>query len=638
MFRTIAWGNLMPALPDFLRSSTLLCTALSLAFAGDGQVQAATWLPVPEVAWSSLEPSQFSDAELFAPYFLAHFATVANSVVEQGPDRGFIGAWVARRAEDHRPYNARIMETLGWFTTFYCLDRAWNPYRGLPAVRQRLEAMLDFWCRSQSPAGTFAEYKPQGWNLAATCFGAEFMSHTLDLLSLPGAPAIDRTLLERVFVAQRKAIMALLTDPELKQQATICHNQHTGTYRAVVRYLHLRPDPEIAGLLDGLLPWLAANTQSPAGYFYEFKGPDFGYSTVHEDNLTNFEAVFSQASPAVQAKLVHEYDRYAGWLAYNLVLEPDRSGFMLNAAVQNRTTTAFQEFKVRPFAGKVPAIRPFVLAQEELLERTVKKRAELVAQWPKQPPLGKYSVRSAITLVTGDGNTLPTRSERDAAIATLPYLAHDTFTHLRYDARPFGALYVRRPSYYFIANFGVAENTYHSRAVNGPGLLWHPQMGTVIQNLPSSVESGALWGVRTAGQELVSEAQTIAPTLTIAGQAIMFSPGMHDLGAGPVVLAWSWGNQATKQVTAESDQVTVTITAKGTAVEQIPLVVRTGDKIEADGDSVRLSRGGWQFIVTSTGATTKLGAARLVEAIQRRTIELSAAGEFTYRMRFASVP
>ena len=68
--------------------------------------------PVPELEASRIQPSDFSDADLDMPFAVSHFARLANSVVLDGPDKGFISLSVWRGANQTRPYNARIMESI----------------------------------------------------------------------------------------------------------------------------------------------------------------------------------------------------------------------------------------------------------------------------------------------------------------------------------------------------------------------------------------------------------------------------------------------------------------------------------------------------------------------------------------------
>jgi hypothetical protein len=91
------------------------------------------------------------------PFEVFDFKELADAVVEQGPDRGFINIPVWRSPRENRPYNARIMESVLSLAYFYTLKKPWNPYYGSPALRQRLEAALEFWCGLQNPEGRFAE-------------------------------------------------------------------------------------------------------------------------------------------------------------------------------------------------------------------------------------------------------------------------------------------------------------------------------------------------------------------------------------------------------------------------------------------------------------------------------------------------
>ena len=90
---------------------------------------------VPEADLSKLSPADFRDDEPDMPYYLANFHRVANAIIEQGPNRGFIDIAVWRSKGDNNPFNARIMENCVTLAYFYCTDRPWNIYRGHPALR-----------------------------------------------------------------------------------------------------------------------------------------------------------------------------------------------------------------------------------------------------------------------------------------------------------------------------------------------------------------------------------------------------------------------------------------------------------------------------------------------------------------------
>ena len=111
------------------------------------------------------------------------------------------------------------MENILSLAFFYSTKRPWNQYYASPAVRLRLEAALDFWCRMQHSDGRFSEYSPQRWNLPATAFATKFIGEALALLH--GGPPIDAKLYERVVKANRRAIRIVMTDPALLQRSAM---------------------------------------------------------------------------------------------------------------------------------------------------------------------------------------------------------------------------------------------------------------------------------------------------------------------------------------------------------------------------------------------------------------------------------
>ncbi len=138
--------------------------------------------PLPAVDLNAIDVQDFSDEELDLPYYLAHFHRLANAVILDGPNRGFINISVWRRERDNQPYNARIMESILSLAYFYANDRPWNPYYASPQLRFRLEAALSFWCDMQSRDGAFSEYGAHKWNLAASAFASKFMGESLHWL------------------------------------------------------------------------------------------------------------------------------------------------------------------------------------------------------------------------------------------------------------------------------------------------------------------------------------------------------------------------------------------------------------------------------------------------------------------------
>ena len=248
--------------PHFTRAVRVTCAVAGLAVPVSSAV--AAWTPVPGLT-NSPAKSQFATYELYfsdsdyeMPYYLKHFAQVANAVVETGFNRvetngtssttvtnfyppGFLDMRVNREPRDNRPYNARIMEMQMALAYFYGADRPWNPYRGHPAVRARLEAMLDRWTRIQNPDGLFAEYSPNNYSLAPTNFGAMAAAQTVEILRETKAP-FDEALLRRVEDALRAALFAMFTREDMRRHARDWSNQFSGSYYAALVSLRHTPD------------------------------------------------------------------------------------------------------------------------------------------------------------------------------------------------------------------------------------------------------------------------------------------------------------------------------------------------------------------------------------------------------------
>lgn len=252
----------------------------------------AQWTNVPPPRFSTISLNQFSDLELDVPYYLYHFAQVANAVVETGTNRGWLNIKVNREPVDNEPYNARIMEMQTALAYFYTASRPWNFYYSNYAVRVRLEAMLDRWTRVQNQPGAadgeydglFTEYSPSNWSLAPTGFGSKNAAEALQLIHHSGLP-FDTTIFNAPKLSLWRALMALFTRTDMRNAARQYSNQFSGSYHAALIYLQLWPDAELDAAFVAAVNASSTQDQSQAGYWYEQGGPDFGYSGVHESNM-----------------------------------------------------------------------------------------------------------------------------------------------------------------------------------------------------------------------------------------------------------------------------------------------------------------------------------------------------------------
>ena len=595
----------------------------------------SAWGPVPPMDWSGINPTDFADNELEIPYLLNHFSTVANAVVETGPNRGFLNIKVAREPKDNEPYNARIQETNIALSYFYGVKRPWNPYYGSPPVRARLEAMLDFWCKIQGPDGRFSEYKPNNYSLAPTGFGIRAMSQTLQILSAPGAPPFDVSVLKRTFEAQRKAILSMLTLEDNIKWGREYSNQFSGVYQAALSYLTLKPDTEIKTALDRAVLRAVAEHQSPAGFMYEWGGSDVGYSGVHDNNL-RLAWRFLENAPTVRDPLLRESADWHRWLSYNLVLQPGGAGFLNNAGINTRTAAAYVAPNSRPMAKLVPEALSFTQSADEARRSIAARRTALAANWPHfkdlvVPSAYSYDTGDLLTAYQNPDIWFPTAAQKASAVARLPYLASQNFVRQANDPRPYRFTYVRRPSYYAIFNSGQIRRA--DFQVYGLGLVWNPVLGGVLQSVANTPWQ---WGTRPDGAEKVYETKDVIADLTVGGRPISADPGVRNYAAAPVTAGYPLPGGGRKIVTLGDDTITVTIQLAGGFREQLPLLQQPGDKWEQTPGKLTLRRGGAAFELTfDPSATIKIPSPSPTAGNGERVlVTLAAHDKLSYTLRF----
>ncbi|MCE5216527.1 hypothetical protein LLH03_05770 [bacterium] len=589
--------------------------------------------PVPQTDLSKLKPSDFADDDLDMPYLLHHFARVANSVLMDGPNRGFLSLPVWRNAKDNKPYNARVMEshlTLAWF---YCTRKPWNPYYASPEVRARLEAMLDFWCRMQNTDGQFSEYRDLGWNLPATAFATKFMGETLQLLH--SGPPIDKALLDRVVAADRKAILVTLTNPTLYKHGCSYSNQFTNVWGGAFAYLKLFPDAEIDKLLDARLKDAAKDFQSPAGYPYEADGPDWGYNMgTHHSNL--YVAWNYTRGTERGERFLDEEARWADWLSYNAVREPDGSRFFLNRAVETRGRKGDFVRMNTPLAEGVERSRAFMTSQGERATEIARTRQQLAADWPKVAdlPVGSAGAYTPYEfLYRSMIQWYPTDEQQAQALAKVPYLARDRFNHQRVDSRyAVQYTFVRHPGYYAAVNTG---RLFREQQRYGLGLLWNQRTGTLLQS--QTLTNDAAWGTLTPDGKKLCEASSIPSTFTVGGSPVIPEVGNRDLPEGDLTVGYLLGKEGQKSLSFTDAGIVVTVRRPGAILEQIPLLLADTDKPTLTADTMTLVRNNTAFTLSFGPAVkAELKATKYASGGRKVTVLcLTATDMMTYRMAFA---
>ncbi len=575
---------------------------------------------VPPFDAAKVNPAHFEGQEHTWAYHLAHLPTVANAVVMEGENRGFIGIPVWRKPEHNVPGSGRILENHVSLAFFYTTNRPWNVYRGNPALRARLEAVLDYVCRLQREDGRLpsdmVKGAPPNWELAGTAFGVKYLGETLRLLDesrRAGGPTIDPVLHQRVITATRKAFEELLTDPSFLAHGRRFSNQYTGFWGGALAFLSVHPDDALRGRLVERILEVAPQLSSPAGFHYENYGNDWQYTLGTQ--VSNTRHVWNYARATEPGDLVVDMERHwFEWLAYNAVREPDGSFFTFNRAIETRLEIAgFGKWKF-PLAERIPLARVFTPTLDEFQTELKAGRQNLIDKWPAVSKLGSYSPHVFADQLDRQP-WYPSAAERSAAVAQLPYFARDRFAHQRVDNKaismtadltnynfmasmpthdrvPMNSTFVRRPSYYAAFNAGAKVST---KQRLGIGLVWSPKMGTVLQSQSYELP----WGTIPSGGTLY-EASAFQPTLQVGGQPIAINPGVRDLPDGDtkdVVFSYSLAGKGSKTVAFASDHIAVTVTHPGTFVENLPLLMRAGDELLIEAASVRLKRGTQVFVI-----------------------------------------
>ncbi|MGW5171633.1 hypothetical protein ACWEQ1_30160 [Streptomyces nodosus] len=496
-----------------------------------------------------------AEEQRFAPY-LVSLARMVDDIEGDDPSTfGFMGGgwWRTPSA----PYNARVQEhvyTLAWFLT---KPRSWNPYTGDAALLASLDAALVHYLSLQHSDGSWSEYSAGEHSLPATGFALGYLSKTHVLLKGANLLPARRT---QIAQALHSAMTWLLNPSNGGVWGTpiTFANQVTAGLAGSALALRTNPDAGLSAQLNSAFARLADNGQSPAGFFYEKGGTDLNY---------NFEVMLPELADAWRqsdnSHLVTMAGRYTDWLGYNLLREPDGSGWFSNVAPSTRTSTlAYADTRPDPertalnaqFVPAVPALGAFLSAREDLAAA----RAAWTADTSPVPGLVKQDTSPRILSHSIYGERYPTRQAKSAAVATVPYLASKNFTEHRTD-RGQDFLYVRRPDVYLGAYLGTRPTTF---ARTGLAFLWHPVAGTLIQSLNDN--DYGLWSTVLPGQIPDSDGPQTGQFFGGEPYAFRFSTP-----SGSVVTDVRVGDGLVER----------SVRAVSSATETMPLILKESDRV-----------------------------------------------------------
>ncbi len=508
-------------------------------------------------------PAGAPDRRLFSPLeqrFAPYLATLAPMVNDIADDGFMAGGWWRTPAQ---PFNSRVQEHVFTLSWYYANKRPWNPYYRDPALLARLDAAIQHYLKLQNPDGSWPEYAPGERGKASSGFGLGYLSKTLKNLRQARALPTRRTELE---VALRKGVTWYL-DPA---NTVVWDDPFQYTNQAVAGVagsalaLTLNPDRRLHQQLEERIRFVARWSQSPAGFFYDPRGMDINY---------NFEVMLPEMAElhllTGNPALVSMTRKFTEWFGYNLLREPDDSGWLTYYAVSDRTATAYYDDVVPDpdrtnlgsfFVPAVPDLAAFFTTRED--------RAATRAAWAADPApvplLAKQDTSPRIIAHAPYGERLPSRGAKRHAIARLPYLERDNFTELRRDkVENQDYLYLRRPGFYLGAFFGTRPG---SAVKSGTGFLWHPSAGTVIHSQQTAT---GCWATVRAGKA-DADGNLIAEYVS------------KDL-----IRYRTTDSSVTTELRTSRAEVTRKVTATTAATEQIPLVLQPGDEVVfSDGTTV----------------------------------------------------
>ena len=514
--------------------------------------------------------------------------------------------------------------------------------------------MLDRWTRIQNQPGSsdgnydglFSEYSPTNWSLAPTSFGIMHAAEAMDLIIGSGLP-FDSQILENARVSLRRALVALFTRADMRNGAREWSNQFNGAYHAALLYLENWPDPELDALFVKAVNDSADQDSSPAGFFYEWGGPDFGYSSVHERNT-------KVALPRLRLRtdllpVILEDDReWNEWLAANYVLQPGSGPrtLMANAGLNTRTTHAVLTPESRPLSEWVSSSRIFSVTENEYNLSLVKRRAEVEAVFGR---LGSLAVPSGFSyipsFVFGAVRPLdtwhPTDTQRRAAEFSLGSFAQGSVNRQFHDPGPprkVTSTTVQRAGYYSVITTGRPRREEVQNY--GIGLLWNLNFGIALQSLSNiHPDNPWNWGTRRSGDNRTHETRDITGTALVNGSLITPAAGVHNLPPGEVTIQYPLSGYGQKTVRFTETSIEVTVSHAGDFTELLPLAHASDAAVESMETGLVLRRpngSSFHLEILTSGATVLTGGTNnLTSGIVRRAVSISASDSLTYRMTFS---
>ncbi len=521
------------------------------------------------------------------------------------------------------PTNARTQENVATLAWFYSQERPWNPYFRSPELLGLLNASVGYYLALQREDGAFPEGPDQSPR-AATGFALIYLSQTYLLMQPHSWDGNVQQALLRGLSRAADWFLDPANDDVWKSAVYTSNQVVAGLLGA-----HMMAGQLSAVQLDRLeerLDRFLELSISPAGYLYEDRAVDFGYTIgVALGDLALLHTLTRDA------RLLEVAAQFLDFCSYNYLWEPDGSGFVVNGGFGSRQAVAFLDAErtdersvidlLALLADHVPIANAFL--------STAEGRTALRTAWADNPspipPLDLGRVDPSRPRSVLAAPEFADRRTRMSELDAFRYRSEPDFVEERHDPRfDQHFVWIRRRGYFTSAFWGQRRG----RQQSGLGFFYHPEAGTFVC---AQSEPRLPWG-RSAGG--VEEADTV-----LTGR-------LTSENADPRLVLEAPEETSQRTLRCLPHRLEVECLDQGSFLERLPLVLQPTDEVSwqlpdgrraavvPDGDpveglGVEVRRGAHRLLL-SLGSTTLLTLAATTASLfvpQSRTIAvLSIAG------------
>ncbi|PPF32616.1 hypothetical protein [Pseudoclavibacter sp. AY1H1] len=630
-------------------STGLSRRSMLLGTLGIGALSAAAQLalPAPAAAAAALPKvaaiasparSLFAENEQVLARYLMSVAGMANDIVDNDPKLyGFMGGGWWRPVETQSPSNASVMEHVATLAWFYASERPWNPYYRDANLLKRLEASIRYYTSLQLRDGSYPEL-PGKTNLASTTFGTTAQAVTYEALRKFGVSYDSRLQLRRSI--ERSVTWFMNTKAAHWSAPVLYFNQVAAGLVAAQRSLQVLDKPTTTQeAVNERISYLMKNGQSPAGFFHEPFGADFGYNfTV---TLPDLAWLYRHTA---HPDLLAGVQRYADFMSYAVIPEPGTGELTHVPALHVRNVVSTVVRPADDLSDRAALAKDFLPGAPKLAlfmptaEQKRRERSSFAAHTKGITALTKPDTSPRTWMYGILAPEGPSGEARAAAEAELPMLVGSRFTKYAAGSKGDQYLFVRRPSYYAVGVFGEWLKPY--RSTRQLGTLWSPTMGTILvgTNNPDSPEgwetvgpNGGFSTRQSSASSRYFDSRTSSGAQALRGEqlvdrATLFAQRTESTaGSAEYVTGWGYWDTGLRY--------TFITQRAGDCTQRLPLLMKQGDVLTFAGGSTYVFGDADREVVTTSIVLTRGGNSVLfslgkmpLRVFVKRTNEAAAGG------------